>query len=478
MLLLPLLLACAPEPAPTPEGAPAAEAAPSPAAEPDAPAEPALILLISLDTTRADALGCYGGEGAITPSLDGLAARGVRFESALAQAPTTLASHAALFTGRDGHGTGVVRNGTPPDPTLPLLAERLAGGGWDTAAVIGASVLDERAGLARGFRLYDDDVGDEKVRRRYEDEAPDVTRRALAAADARQPGRPLFLFVHYFDAHMPWTSAPAELVARFVDPLRRRLKPNSAQVRQLIALGRRNALPEAHRREARALYLAEVAWVDQAVGGLLAGLEERGMLQQSLVVAFSDHGESLGEPSSLEVFGHGLDVDPPNLHVPLIFAGSGRLATPRGAVVARPVRLMDVGATLLAQAGLDPRLGEAEDLGALWREGARPGPAPASFAEASKPIAKERKDAWNNLPFERSVAADGHLLVRTPWRSDERRLYRIAPGWPEIADETVEAALIERLNTWDAAAPAHRDPTVDASTRDMLEALGYLEKER
>lgn len=432
-------------------------------------------MLISLDTTRADDLSCYGGPGAATPNLDALAGRGVRFATALSQAPTTLSSHASLFFGLDAHGHGVLRNGVQPFAGLPTLAERLQDAGWDTAAVIGASVLQAEAGLSRGFRVYDDDVGDERVRRRYEQAAPEVTARALQAVDGRIPGAPLFLFVHYFDAHMPWTSAPPALQARFLDPAYRgSVEPDADAIRELMVRGRHGALREEDRRQARAYHLAEVAWVDQGLGALFEGLDARGLLQDSLVVAFSDHGESLGEPSSLEVFGHGIDVDPTNLHVPLIVAGKGRFETPAGLVVERQVRLMDLGGTLLSLAGLDATLGQAEDLSLLWK-GQAPEARP-SFAEANKPSRYAYKTGWNNLSFERSVAAGGYMLVRTPWRKDTRRLFRAAPGWPEVEDASVAEALLAELAAWDAAAPPRRElRALDQRTEAMLKALGYQE---
>lgn len=447
----------------------------SPATAPTDASPSALVLMLSVDTSRADDLSCYAGPPASTPALDALATRGVRFSLALSQAPTTLASHASLFSGRDTHAVGVVRNGAPISPELPLLAERFAEAGWDTAAVVGSSILQAKTGLSRGFRTYDDGVGEARVRRRYEDDAPGVTARALAAADQRQDGRPLFLFVHYFDAHMPWDSAPAELQARFAPPGPHALRPTAETIHQLVILGRRGALPESWRAAARGLHLAEVAWVDQAVGALLEGLEARGMLADSLVVALSDHGESLGEPESNEVLGHGMDVDPADLHVPLILAGRGALATPKGMVVDRQVRLMDVGATTLALAHLPPGLGEGEDLRPLLR-GERPA-APPSYAEASKPLNFERKDTWNNLNFERSVAVDGLFYVRTPWRRDRASLRREADGWPELDDASAASALRARLDAWDADAPAHQDIQLDEGTRDMLRSLGYLEGE-
>jgi arylsulfatase A-like enzyme len=176
-----------------------------------------LVLLVSYDTTRADAVSAYGRISGTTPNTDALAANGVRFDWALAPAPTTLCSHAAVFTGRDTHGSGVVANGYPLDRDIPVLAERLAAAGWETLAVVASSALERSMGLDRGFRVYDDDLSVHSPPR-YEDPAANVTRRALAAVDARDRDRPLFLFVHYFDAHGPWNSASPQIRARFVDP--------------------------------------------------------------------------------------------------------------------------------------------------------------------------------------------------------------------------------------------------------------------
>lgn len=440
---------------------------------PDPPAPAPLVLLISMDTTRADDLSCYGGANADTPTLDALAARGVRFQTALSPAPTTLSAHASLFTGLDAHGTAILSNGDALRADLPALAERFAAAGWDTIGVVAASALDRDRGLNRGFRLYDDAMG-EAVRKRYESSAPEVTARALAAVDQRSPGRPVFLFVHYYDAHMPWTSAPASFQARFLNPdYTGPLRPSSAAVARVIRGARAHGISEEDRDQALRYHRAEVAWTDHGLGALMEGLEARGLLADSLVIATADHGESLGEPGALEVLGHGIDVDPATLHVPLIVAGRGSFQTPV-TVVDRQVRLLDIGTTALRAAGLSEPLGQGEDLGPLWRGEQRQ--APLSFAEATKAGPLAESAAWNNLPMERAVADGSHLLVRTPWHKDERRLYAVAPGWPQREDAEVQRILEADLQAWDEAAPARRVLTVDKETSEMLRALGYSEE--
>ncbi len=443
-MILALLLACSrPSPQPSPQPT---------------------VVLISWDTTRADALSSYADVrswrpqepdlGPSTPTADGLAARGTRFQWALAHAPTTLSSHSSVMSGRDSHGHRVVRNGYPLPADLPLLAERFAAAGWDTIAVVGASTLEAGMGLNRGFRLYDDQVGT-RVRARYEDRADRVNERVFAAVD-KGVARPLFLFVHYFDPHSPWDSASPEVRQKFP-------QAGPAEPGPLVEKAVAGTLSDEEARAARAAYLAEVAWTDQQTGLLLDGLRKRRLLDDSLVVLFSDHGEALDDPGSWP-YGHGLDADLPALHVPLIIAGSGRFAAPVG-VDARPARLLDLGSTVLARVGLPGALGEGQDLFA--RTEALP-----SFAEATKPDAQERTDAWNNLPFDRSVVDEGHLLRVTPLRG-QSRLSRL--GDSAVVDPERTERLRAKLEAWDAAAPGFREVELEEETRKALEALGYVE---
>lgn len=444
------------------------------------PAEPLpptpLLLFVSFDTTRADALGCYGGEGARTPTLDALAARGVRFELALAHAPTTLSSHTSVLSGLDPHGHTVPRNGYPVPASLPLLTERLRGEGWDTLAVVGASALSSTMGLNRGFRLYDDSFG-RAVGRREEEPAEGVLRRALAQLDQRAPGKPLFLFVHFYDPHVPWDSAPPEVQRGFLDPSYDGPAGNTdGAIDALVRRVHKGTITLADLRQARGYYLAEVSWADQQLGLLLDALERQGLMQDSLVVMFSDHGESMGEATSMVRFGHGPDVDLPEIHVPLLVAGRGRYATPQGQVVSRQVRLMDVATTTLSALGLQGTMGEGEDLRPLWT--GQSWEAPPSFAEATMPVPKASRHRWNNLPLERSVAFDGLLEVWAPWRNETPRLYRLAPGQPEATGQPGRLIALKRLlEAWDDLAPPHRGDRIAPEVQRQLEALGYVEED-
>lgn len=453
-MLLALALACRPAPAP--------------------PTTPPTVLLVSWDTTRADALAPYAEQlpwhpersdvpQPRTPVAQGLADGGLRFAWALAHAPTTLSSHTTMMSGLDPHGHTVVRNGFPVPGDLPLLAERFRDAGWDTLAVVGGSPLERAMGLDRGFRVYDDAVGTH-VRVRYEDPADRVTERALAAVDARQGGQPLFLFVHYFDAHSPWDSAPDLVQAGFVDDLSQAVEDPGPLVRKV----RRGTLSQAESSRARGLYLAEVAWVDQQTGVLLDGLGQRGLLDDALVVLIGDHGEALDEPGTTP-YGHGLDVDLVATHVPWIIHGS---ELPAGTVVEQPVGLKDLAPTVLSLAGLQPTLGDGRDLSQDWTAAALP-----VFSEATKPPQHEEPERWNNLRYERSVVHRGHQLIHTPYRGGTPQLYRLAAGQPAVERQEQRVATLQALlEQWDAAAPAHRTEDLAPATKRALQALGYVDE--
>ncbi len=421
------------------------------------------IVLVSLDTTRADALDDDGGllrslgrDGLppVTPTLSALAAAGARFDLALAHAPTTLSSHASVFTGLDGHGHGVVRNGWPLGESHATLAVKLRAQGYTTRGVVGASVLARSTGIALGFGGWDDEVRIDRGPR-HEALAADVTDRALRAVQGADPDRPLFLFVHYFDAHAPY-AAPEPYTRRYADPgYSGFLDGSKASMKQAIQLSRAGQLSAADIGEARARYLGEVAYVDHELGRLLAGLRDR----PRTVVVFGDHGETLGE-DPLNPFGHGGDVEPWALRVPLIVTGP---EVTTGQVVSRQVRLQDIGATLLGGP-----LGEGVSLF---------DPAPRhSFAEASQPEELASTEGWPNLPFERGVYRQPHLLTRLPAVQRADQLYTVTGSTIQPVDDPATAtAMAGLLDAWDARAPSVTRPETDDATREALEALGYAQ---
>jgi arylsulfatase A-like enzyme len=398
-----------------------------------------------------------------TPNFDSLAAEGVRFSWALSHAPTTLPSHAAVFTGRDSHGHAVPRNGSALGADLPTLAERLRARGYDTAGVVGASVLGSKTGIDRGFERWHETYQVDRGRRQ-EALAEEVNAQALAEL-RRSRERPLFLFVHYFDAHAPY-AAPEPWTRKFCDPRytgpfdggRSAMKRLMTDIRQ-----RREAAADV--AEARCRYLGELAYVDGQLGRLLAAVRPG-----AVVAVFADHGELLGE-DRLNPLGHGGYADVRSIHVPLALRGPG---VPAARVVERPARLMDLGATLLALAGDRSGLGEGVDLAEAWT-GTAVEPAPASFAEASQPTKKAASEGWPNLPFHRSVVSEGLIYSRWPLGRRDGSLARLQAGEPPVDDASASARQRSLLDAWDAAAPALAVEPPDAETQAALEALGYSE---
>lgn len=263
---------------------------------------PPNILVITLDTTRADRIGCYGYKAASTPNLDALALRGVRFLNAATPIPETLPAHVSIFSGRVPSAHGVKGNGLFTVPAdLPLLAKTLQGKGYATAAVVSSSVLDRRFGLSAGFGLYDDTVDGATGDRR----ADAVTRRAVGVLKGLKP--PFLLWVHYFDPHYPYDAPDCP----------------------------RSTPP----------YDGEIAFMDAHLGGVLEALRARGLEPTTLVVAAGDHGELLGEHGEMT---HGIQLYRGAIQVPLIMAGPGI----RPGKTASPVSLVDIYPTLLDLLGL------------------------------------------------------------------------------------------------------------------------------
>jgi len=408
---------------------------------PGPPADAPNVVLVTIDTLRADHVGAYGAAGAGTPTLDGVARDGVRFETAITATPLTLPSHATLLTGQDAPEHGVRHNGTfRLGEETTTLAERLRGAGWSTGAFVGAVVLKSRFGLDQGFDVYDDDVkGDPAAAGGFiERPASQVIDAATAWLD--RVDRPFFLWVHLYDPHMDYR-APAAFTARFPG------RP----------------------------YDAEIAYADSQVGRLLAHLRTSGRLEQSLVLVTSDHGESLGEHGEKT---HSTALYDSVLKVPLLLQGPG---IPPGRVVERLVRLKDVAPTLLSLAGVAPLdAATGENLAPLLQEpaearaepGAEAGGERMAYAET---LATMLDNGWAPL---HAIRTEDWLYVRSPRpelydvRQDPRQIDNLIESAPErVRDEHERLdALVERVLANEVNGTSL---DLDAETRAQLHALGY-----
>lgn len=381
------------------------------------------VLLLVLDTVRALSLSAYGYERPTSPTLAALAARGVRFDRAVAPAPWTLPSHASMFTGRYPHELSAGWS-TPLDGTYPTLAERLTSLGYATAGfAANLHYCSYEFGVPRGFGYYRDyDVSVNEmwrtsalssafglwlVQRLGGYSAPGrlfadrMNDRLLAWFDndrLRDSTRPFFAFVNYYDAHGPYDPpAPFDTMFSGREPPTRDSGSRDFTKQEVDGL--------------RDAYDASIAYLDSEIAKLLAALERRGLLRNTIVIVTSDHGEEFNEHAQMN---HGNTLYFPSLHVPLIVAGQG---IPTARVVSQPVTLRDLSATVLALVGAPAeRALPGQSLASLWRV-----PADSlggQFSDSLSPIYGE-VDYARNLPASipvsqgsmKSVVVSGHHFI-------------------------------------------------------------------
>lgn len=325
------------------------------------PAPARNVVLLVLDTVRADHLGCYGYARPTTPTLDGLAAGADRYAVARSTAPWTLPSHASLFTGKAPqlHGadarrlpSGNVEDAMKLRDEELTLAEALRDGGWSTAAfAANAGYVNPRMGLDQGFQEF--------MNQRLD--ARSMSERALGWIDKQAPGRPWFVFVNYMDAHRPYNTAalPPERATGMPKPPAEG-EPNTVEA--LETLYRHvftQAEPPPPEMVQRVVddYDLGLANLDLGLAALFDGLKARGLLENALVVITADHGEYFGEHDLVE---HSKDVYEQALRIPLIVKRPGQKD---GRVVEAPISLADVPALVLREAAPEVAQRCAKDFG-------------------------------------------------------------------------------------------------------------------
>lgn len=406
-------------------------------------AEKTNIILITLDTVRADRMGFLGSKRGLTPNLDAVAQQGIVFERAYSQAPLTPVSHAAILTGTYPQFHQVHDFGNKLGTSLPYLPSLLHSRGYRTGAFVGSIILDPKNGFApgfeRGFDVYD--AGFHRQRRgenRFESvqrRADETLSHALPWLENNAQG-PFFMFLHLWDAHDPY-EPPAPYKTRY----------------------------------AAAPYDGGIAYLDSALGKLFAFLRAKGLYENSLIVIMSDHGEALGDHGEKT---HGVFLYDATIHVPLLLKLPGEKFA--GRRIKARVSLVDVAPTIL-DAVLDavPSVMQGQSLlGILYASAAQDRP---SFAEAEYP-----KSAFGWSPL-KALRTGNFLYVKAP----QQELYDLAADPAEKQNlAAIQKAAASRLSTQvedflkrtSAGAAAANESALDPKDVEKLTALGYVAANR
>jgi arylsulfatase A-like enzyme/tetratricopeptide (TPR) repeat protein len=395
------------------------------------------VVLVTLDTLRADRLGCYGAKDVATPRLDRIAAEGALAEEASAHVPLTRPSHASIFTGLLPPEHGIRDNVSPAVvPGVPLLAEVFRAAGFATGAFVSSVVLTRQSGLDRGFDVYADRfegaAGDAQFLNTVQKKGEDTLREALAWLES-QRGKRVFLWVHLYEPHDPY-EPPEPYAARYA--------------------GR--------------LYDGEVAWTDELVGRLDDRLSSLGLRDGAALVVTSDHGEGLGEHGEHL---HGFFAYQSTLRVPLLVRAPG---VPAGTRLRTTARLVDLFPTALELADLAPPPAAAlsgRSLVPALRGGATL-PEPVTYAETLVPLLHfgwsdlrvVREGRWKYIQAPRPELFD---LASDPGE----RTNIAAANTPRV--DAMRAALGRTLDR-ERAARAGAGPAGPAPSADLVEKLGAL----
>ncbi|MEW6273019.1 MAG: sulfatase [Thermodesulfobacteriota bacterium] len=438
---------------------------------------PRNLVLVTVDTLRADHLGFAGYPRDTSPNLDRLAAEGVWFPRVYSHSATTGAAHASLFTSLPPREHGVTAN-SQPFPDKPSLMRALSERGWYTAGFVSSVVMSRKSKVQRHFEHFDDELTTTEANRkaRYERPAARTVTAALAALDRRPQGKPFFLWLHLIDPHGPY-AAP-------VEPDRYVGDAHYGRIGKQLPIGDTDwehyEIPRYQAIDGRtdadfyvARYDAEIRYTDAALGTLLAELAQRGLDRDTVVVVTADHGETLAEPGHQRYFSHGAITYEETVRVPLVIrepAGERRLASIDRE---QPISSLDVAPTLLALLEV---------------------PAPATFRGRNLLASAPAPDApmfslggYGTDNLERNIGTQfsvrrGHLryIVNTKDGSEELYDHRSDPGEtrnliakPPVPVAELRAGLDATVGERDVA--RSQPPPPSAEHAAALKALGYVE---
>jgi len=433
------------------------------------------VIFISLDTTRADHLGCYGSPWVDTPNLDRIARDSLLFDNFISVSSTTLASHTSMFTGRYPRHHGTPANGYLVDEDNVMLPEVLRAKGFTTWGFIGAFPLSRWYHFPQGFDYYDEhfdqNVNPKRIERAQRD-ARKVTDAVIRHVTSKGIPEHLFLFVHYYDPHNPY-QPPGELVASY-DATAEKI-PWPAQTLADAPVPTSRDLEKARR------YAGEISFVDHQLGRLLDFLSARGILDDALLVVTSDHGENMfWDPNP---FSHGWDTSDAVMRAICLLRTPDTLNN--GAKVHQLVASIDLLPSIVTYLGFNDGIedsdGEAVDFtGAPDRD-----PGYHVFGECTKPNREDSPRLWRNRMNIHCIYSDRWKLVLHP-SSGEKELFNLENDPREttnmIGSSDPDAAAVERLlsrqiSDWMASTrprPSRLQSTDSTQAVEKLKSLGYF----
>lgn len=448
------------------------------------------LLVITVDTTRADHVGAYGSPLGLTPTIDGLAERGVLFETAYAPMAQTLPSHATMFTGLDPRGHGALENVYELADEQVTLAELCAEAGYATGAFIGAMAIDRATGIHQGFEHFDEptEAGSlnwETGRKGHppQRKAAEVTRAALAWAEQLDGERPFLLWAHYYDPHGDkgggFSAPPRHVQAVDRDAVAAQVAARQGEFGEMAA--GLDALTDFWRG-----YAGEIRYMDAQIGVLLEGLERVGRLEDTVIALVADHGEGLYEHGQKA---HGTHLWEEQVAIPFVLVHPDGSAA--GRRVAGLVELTDLLPSLLTMAfgpdhGRLPEGREGLDLWSLALAGQDlPDRAvvlerPHYSAERLAGLRRGQGPEQFAYGFKLALRRGDHKLLR--WPEGSVQLFDLARDEAELVDRSgelpqVTAELEAELARWMRRRPVDPPGVVGEITdakRAQLEALGYI----
>ena len=435
------------------------------------------LILVTVDTLRADHLGAYGYARDTSPNLDALAREGALFERCYSESATTGAAHASLFTSLPPPEHGVYAN-RQRFPNLPSLMRALRAAGYYAAGFASSTVVGRSSGLQDHFDHFDDELTTGELNRSQRGERPanDTIAAVRRLLDRRPAGRPFFIWIHLIDPHGPY-AAPADPDRYVGDDLARadaRELPLASQDWQPGRIPRYQVLRD--RRDAAyyvARYDAEIRYADAALGALFADLHVRGLDPRTIVAVTADHGETLAEPGHHFYFSHGAIAYEETVRIPLIIRPVGGDRRLWEVDRTQPVSSLDVAPTLLALLGVE---------------------APVGFRGRNLLRAPLSPDApmismgqYGSVGLEQEIGTQ-FSVRKGPWRfvvnskDGSEELYdhttdpRETRNLAAAAAPAVVAELRDRLGPVVASRPAAGPaPAVSPEQFESLKALGYLE---